>query len=54
MLNCNVKLGDYVSPECNEINLVVDGTILSASIVLEKNWNSAPEGYDVDNDVFNW
>ena len=40
----------YTSPECVEIEVFMDGAILSASTGI----NASQEGYDVDNDEFNW
>ena len=40
----------YSSPECLCLEVIVEGTILSAST---ETTVTSPEGYDVDNE-FNW
>lgn len=40
----------YSSPECIELEVVTEGTVLSSSTMT----TASPEGYDVDNEVFNW
>lgn len=40
----------YTSPVCVELEVYMDGAILSAST----GFNAVPEGYDVDRDEFNW
>lgn len=44
----------YVSPKCVELEILAQGTVLTGSSLMEKNWNSTPEGYDIDKDAFNW
>lgn len=44
----------YASPECVEMEMLTQGTVLTGSTIMEMNWNSAPEGYDMDNATFNW
>jgi hypothetical protein len=40
----------YSSPTCVEMEIVTEGTVLSSSTMT----TTSPEGYDVDNEVFNW
>ena len=40
----------YSSPTCVEVEFVTEGTVLSSSTMT----TASPEGYDVDNEVFNW
>lgn len=44
--------GFYTSPESVEMALLNEGAILSAST--STSVNASPEGYDVDDEVFNW
>jgi hypothetical protein len=44
----------YASPKCVELEILAQGTVLTGSSLMEKNWNSTPEGYDIDKDAFNW
>ena len=44
----------YASPKCVELEILTQGTILTGSTFMEKNWNSAPEGYNMDDTTFNW
>lgn len=40
----------YSAPECVELEVITEGTVLSASTGI----GASPEGYDVDKEVFNW
>lgn len=40
----------YSSPTCVEMEFVTEGAVLSSSTTI----TASPEGYDVDNEVFNW
>ena len=40
----------YSSPECVELEVITEGTLLSLSTGV----TASPEGYDVDKEEFNW
>jgi hypothetical protein len=40
----------YSSPACVEMEFVTEGPVLSSSTLT----TASPEGYDVDNEEFNW
>lgn len=44
----------YASPKCVELEMLTQGTILTGSTLVGQDWNSSPEGYDMDNATFNW
>lgn len=40
----------YTAPECVELEVITEGTVLSASTGI----GASSEGYDVDDEKFNW
>lgn len=40
----------YSAPECVELEVIIEGAILSASTGM----GASAEGYNVDDEVFNW